>query len=131
MPDGNNTNERPNVVPGVSLLPPGGQTIAEWINPLAFAVPANETWGNAGKNIVQGPGLFQIDAALSKSIKVTEHTNLMFRIEVFNALNHVELGNPNTNFSSPSFGQITAVSNTTPIGTGSARSIQFAARFSF
>ena len=55
----------------------------------------------------------------------------MLRMEVFNLFNHPELGNPNVNFSSPSFGQITSVANTTPIGTGSARSVQFAARFTF
>jgi hypothetical protein len=131
MPDGNNTNQRPNLVPGVSLIPPGGQTINEWINPAAFAIPANETWGTAGRGIAQGPGLVQIDAALSKAIKFSEQTNLMFRMEVFNVFNHTELGNPNTNFSSPLFGQITSVSNTTPIGTGSARSVQLAARFTF
>jgi hypothetical protein len=131
MPDGNNTSQRPNVVAGQSLIPPGGQTITGWINPAAFSIPANGTWGNAGKNIVQGPGLFQIDAALSRSIKITERTSAMLRMEVFNLFNHPDLGNPNTNFSSPLFGQITSVANTTPIGTGSARSIQLAARFTF
>ena len=52
-------------------------------------------------------------------------------MEAFNVFNHPELGNPNVNLSSPSFGQILAVSNTTPVGTGTARSIQFAARFTF
>ena len=47
-------------------------------------------------------------------------------------MNRVELGSPTVNLSSPSFGQILSVSNTTPTGTGgSARSIQFAARFKF
>jgi hypothetical protein len=55
----------------------------------------------------------------------------MLRMEVFNLFNHLDPGNPNTNFSSPLFGQITLVANTTPIGTGSARSIQLAARFTF
>jgi hypothetical protein len=55
----------------------------------------------------------------------------MLRMEVFNVFNHPQLGNPNVNLSSPLFGQITTVSNTTPIGTGTARSVQFAARFSF
>jgi hypothetical protein len=131
MPDGNNTSQRPDVVAGQLLIPAGGQTITDWISPAAFSIPANETWGNAGKNSVQGPGLFQIDAALSRSIKTSERTSVMLRMEVFNLFNHAELGNPNTNFSSPSFGQITSVANTTPIGTGSARSIQLAARFTF
>ena len=52
-------------------------------------------------------------------------------MEVFNLFNHPQLGNPNVNFSSNLFGQITSIVNTTPIGTGTARSIQFAARFTF
>lgn len=73
----------------------------------------------------------QFDTALSKRINFTDRTNLMLRMEVFNVFNHPQLGNPNVNFSLPLFGQITAVSNTTPIGTGTARSVQFAARFTF
>ncbi len=131
MADGNNTEQRPNLVPGVSLTPPGGQTINNWINRAAFSVPANNTWGDAGTDILRGPGLFQIDTAISKRINITERTNLMLRMEVFNVFNHPQLGNPNVNFSSPLFGQITSISNTTPIGTGTARSVQFAARFTF
>jgi hypothetical protein len=52
-------------------------------------------------------------------------------MEAFNVFNRVELGSPNVNLSSPTFGQILSVSNTTPVGSGSARSIQFAARFTF
>ena len=131
MADGNNTDQRPNLVPGVSLIPPGGQTINDWINKAAFSTPANDTWGNAGTDIVRGPGLLQIDTAISRRINLTERTNLMLRMEVFNVFNHPQLGNPNVNFSSPLFGQITSISNTTPIGTGTARSVQFAARFTF
>jgi hypothetical protein len=131
MADGNNTNQQPNLVPGVSLIPPGGQTISEWINPKALSVPANDTWGNLGTDVARGPGLFQIDTAISRRIYIRERTNLMLRMEVFNLFNHPQLGNPNVNFSSPLFGQITSISNTTPIGTGTARSVQFAARFAF
>ena len=131
MLDGNNTNQRPNLVPGVSLIPPGGQTIAEWINPAAFAIPANKTWGNAPRDEVRGPGLFQIDAAIQRTIRITEGRDLKIRMEVFNAFNHPELGSPNVNFSSPSFGQITSVVNTSPVGSGTARTVQFAARYTF
>src|SRR6516162_631209 len=39
MADGNNLAQRPNIVPGVSLIPAGGQTINQWINPAAFSIP--------------------------------------------------------------------------------------------
>src|SRR5581483_106707 len=42
--------ERPNYVPGVSFTPAGGSTPNHWINPAAFAVPANQTFGNLGRN---------------------------------------------------------------------------------
>jgi hypothetical protein len=131
MPDGNNAGERPNIVPGVSLIPSGGQTIGHWINPAAFSIPAIGTWGNAGRALIRAPGLFQIDTAIARSIRITERTNVSLRMEAFNVFNHPELGSPTVNLSSPSFGQILSVSNTSPIGTGSARSIQLAARFTF
>jgi len=129
--DGNNAGQRPNIVPGVSLIPPGGQTISEWINPAAFSIPAKGTWGNAGRSLVRAPGLFQIDAAISRDVRITERTGVSLRMEAFNVFNHPELGSPTVNLSSPSFGQILSVSNTTPVGSGSARSIQLAARFRF
>jgi hypothetical protein len=131
LPDGNNAGQRPNLVPGVSVIPDGGQTITNWINPAAFSIPAKNTWGNAGRALIRAPGLFQIDTAIARSVRITERTNVQFRMEAFNVFNRVELGSPTVNLSSPSFGQILAVSNTTPVGSGSARSIQFAARFTF
>jgi hypothetical protein len=41
LPDGNSQNQRPDLVPGVSLTPPGGRTITQWINPAAFVLPPN------------------------------------------------------------------------------------------
>ena len=57
---------------------------------------------------------------------------LIFRADVFNVFNHPELGIPNLNISSPAtFGRITSLLNTSPIGTGGARSIQLALRLKF
>jgi len=64
-------------------------------------------------------------------VQIKERSSIQFRMEAFNVFNRVELGSPNVNLSSPTFGQILSVSNTTPVGSGSARSIQFAARFTF
>jgi hypothetical protein len=131
MIDGNNVAQRPNIVPGVSLIPPSGQTADHWINPAAFSIPAVRTWGNAGAGIIQGPGLFQFDTAIQRAIRITEGTKLSLRMETFNVFNHPQLGTPTLNFSSPAFGRITSVSNSSPIGTGTARSVQLAARFTF
>ena len=130
--DGNTTNQRPNYVGGVSLIPPTGQNINDWINIAAFTTPANGTFGNLGRDTVTGPDLFQIDAALQKDTKLNERFGLIFRADVFNVFNHPELGAPNVNISSPAtFGRITSLANTSPIGTGGARSIQLALRLKF
>jgi hypothetical protein len=132
MPDGNSANQRPNYVEGVSLAPPGGSTPNLWINPAAFAVPANETWGNLGKNAFRGPALWQIDAALQRRIALRERIALNLRAEVFNALNRAQYGNPLADISAPaSFGHITALVNTTPTGSGTPRQIEIAARLVF
>jgi hypothetical protein len=76
-------------VPGVSWREPNGQsTAAHFFNPAAFSMPAPFTFGNVGRNTVIGPGLFNLDLTMGKSIPINERLNLQFRGEVFNALNH-------------------------------------------
>jgi hypothetical protein len=132
VPDGNTSNQRPNFVLAVSPIPAGGQSINDWINIAAFATPANGVFGNEGRDTVLGPSLFQIDAALQKDTPFNERMGLIFRVDAFNVFNHPELGSPNLNVSSPAtFGRITSLENTSPIGTGGARSIQLALRLRF
>ncbi len=109
LPDGNSTSpQRPNLVPGVSLIPPGGRTPALWINPAAFSIPANGQWGNAGRNLARAPGIWQVDTALTKRNQLTERIGIEFRAEAFNLFNRSQFGLPNTNLSaSGSFGTIT------------------------
>jgi hypothetical protein len=59
--------ERPNYVYGVPLTPAGGSIPNDWINPAAFAVPANQTFGNLGRNAFRAPGISQLDLRLSSS----------------------------------------------------------------
>ena len=133
LPDGNTTSpQRPNLVPGVSLIPPGGQTPGDWINVAAFSIPANGTWGNAGRNLVRAPGAWQIDAALTKHAQITERINVEFRAEAFNLFNHAQFGLPNGNFSAAgSFGTITQPLNTGSTGTGTPRQFQLMLRLGF
>ena len=132
VPDGSTSNQRPDYVYGVSQIPMGGQNINDWININAYATPANGAWGDLGRDTVIGPRLFQIDAALQKDTRLSERMGLIFRADVFNVFNHPELGSPNLNISSPAtFGRITSLLNTSPIGTGGARSIQLSLRVKF
>jgi len=133
VPDGNTNNQRPNLVPGVSLTPPGGQTNAQWINPAAFAIPAPGTFGNAPRNVARAPGVWQVDLGLAKRILLTERLQLQFRTQTFNLFNHPQYGVPLSNLSAGPgvFGSIISTVNSGPVGTGTPRQIQFALRLSF
>lgn len=128
---GYTTNQRPNLIPGVSLIPPGGRGISHWINPAAFAPVTGSGYGNAPRNIVRGPGLWQADLALSKLIPIREFLQLEFRSEVFNLFNRAQYGLPLADFSTSTFGRIINTVNTGPVGTGTPREIQFALRLRF
>jgi hypothetical protein len=130
LPDGNNSDQRPNRVPNVSPYP-ADQTTQQWINIAAFSVPARGTWGDAGRNILRGPGLLQLDLALQKRFTIAGSRNVEFRWEAFNAINRVNLANPSTNISTAAtFGRITGPLNR-GYGTGTARQMQFMFRFNF
>ncbi len=132
VPDGNTTSQRPNLVPGVSLTPSGGSTPAQWISPLAFAVPAPGTFGSAPRNVARAPGLWQADIGLTKPILITEKVHLDLRAEAFNIFNRGQYGAPQSNFSAlSSFGAILDTVNTGPVGTGTPRQIQFMVRLGF
>jgi hypothetical protein len=130
MPDGNARNQRPDLVPGMSIYP-AHQTVNNWFNPAAFAVPAVGTWGTLGRNIGRGPGYYEIDTALEKETAVTERLAIKFRAEAFNVLNHPTYGDPASDISSPSFGVITTPLNTGATGIGTPRRIQFMLRLVF
>jgi hypothetical protein len=125
-------SERPDLVPGVPLTPPGGQSPGKWINPAAFAVPAAGTFGNASRNLVRAPSLWQADAALAKTLGSTERVWVQFRAEAFNLFNRAQYGSPQANLSSPlSFGTITTVVNSGATGSGTPRQLQLALRVRF
>lgn len=130
LPDGNNRNQRPDRVAGVDPYP-ATRTLDQRLNPAAFAVPARGTWGNAGRNILRGPGLFQVDFALQKRVAINGRRNFELRWEAFNMFNRQNLANPGTNISaSAQFGRITGPLNR-GYGTGTARQMQLMLRMNF
>ena len=132
VPDGNVlSSQRPNLVLGVPLYLDYGAT-GMWLNPAAFSVPAAGTWGNLGRDVLRAPGLFQVDMAISKKFPVRERFAVEVGVEGFNMLNHPQLAAPSANISSTSnFGHITSPVNTSPVGAGAPRQLQFLARFAF
>ncbi len=109
---------------GQPIFGPGTRTANRWFNPAAFAVPPAFTFGNTGRNAIYGPGLQELDLALSRDFGLTEHMKMQFRGEFFNALNHTNLGTPNRFVNTPQFGTITEAA--TP-----GREVQLSARVSF
>ncbi|HTQ52867.1 MAG TPA: TonB-dependent receptor [Bryobacteraceae bacterium] len=130
MLDGNTSSQRPDLVPGVSIYA-ANQTIDNWFNPAAFAVPAADTWGDLGRYTARGPGYYEIDTALQKAFPISERFALNFRAEAFNLFNHPIYDSPSGNLSSGGFGQITSILNTGAVGTGTPRRIEFALRLDF
>jgi Carboxypeptidase regulatory-like domain/TonB dependent receptor len=134
-PDGNTSDQRPDLVAGVPLYPAGGPTLAQWLNPAAFVAPANNTWGDSPRDLARGPGAWQFDLGLGKNIPLTEQSRLEFRAEFFNIFNHPQYGLPNATILVSGFGSITSTVNTTtpvsPVGSGTPREIQFALRIAF
>jgi len=131
MADGNNRNQRPDLVPGAPIYP-AEQTIDHWFNPAAFAVPAKGTWGNLGRNVARGPGYWEADVAVEKITPVGGKAKVRFRAEAFNLFNHPSFANPASNIAATSsFGRITDVLNSGPVGTGTPRRMQFMVRTDF
>jgi hypothetical protein len=118
-------NYRPNLI-GNPLLQGGGPANGlPYLDAAAFAVPTGTPFGNAGRNIARSPSFNQLDFAANKNFRLPgEHTQLQFRAEFFNFLNHTNFLPPNSNFSSgASFGKIT--------GSFDARQIQFGLKFTY
>ena len=116
---GNNL-QRPNLIGNPN---DGPHTPTQWFDTSAFALPSQFSFGNAGRNIVIGPGLVNLDLSLQKSWSVHENQNLQFRWDVFNALNHPNFNLPGRIFGAANFGVITSALD--------ARELQFALKWIF
>jgi outer membrane receptor protein involved in Fe transport len=103
------SSNRPNLVGNPNS---GPHTPQQWFNTSAFQrLTQNpnspvEQFGNEGRNVVQGPGYSNWDFSALKNIHVTEGKEFQLRGELFNFLNHTNLGLPNSDISSPTFGSI-------------------------
>lgn len=103
----------------------------QYFNPAAYVVPANGTYGNAGRDSLVGPGLAEFDASVKKLTPLAERMTLQFRVEIFNLLNHTNFGTPNEvvysaagTTLSPTAGVITSTAST-------SRQIQFGLKLLF
>ncbi|MEP6919835.1 MAG: TonB-dependent receptor [bacterium] len=113
-------NDRPNVVGDPNL---GPRSTARWFNTAAFAFPPRGNFGNAGRNILNGPGYQNVNVSLVKNTALNERFNLQFRAEAFNLFNHPNFNLPDNFLGSPTFGQITSA--------GDPRHLQFGLKLLF
>ena len=113
-------NDRPNVTGNTAASNAGP---GQWFNTAAFSMPAYGTFGNAGRNILEGPGYQNVNLALLKQVALPGRARLQLRAEAFNLLNRTNFDLPDNFFGSPTFGQI--------LSAGSPRHIQFGARLMF
>ena len=108
---------RPNLVGDPEVADPSDE---RWFDRTAFAIPVN-SFGNSERNAYRAPAFWNIDLGLQKNIPLPDNRRLELRIEVFNALNHINLGNPDVRIDQPTAGRITSMN-------GIPRQVQFGVR---
>jgi hypothetical protein len=122
----NGAGARADVVAGVNPYP-AVQTLQQWFNPAAFSIPPASCYcyGDGGRDVLTGPRAANVDLTAAKRFRITETSNLTFRTEFFNALNHPQFAIPgNTTIGSNGVGSISATART-------SRQIQLALRLVF
>ncbi len=122
----NTGDPRPNRI-GNGNLPSDQRNIQHWFDQSAFISPPQYLYGNAGRNVLIGPGAANVDLSLFKRFALSrlhEGTELQFRVEGFNIFNHPQFGQPNARVDLPVGGSITSLS--TPM-----RQLQFGLKLLF
>ena len=113
-------NQRPNRIAGGELSNP---TPDRWFNTSAFQFAPRGSFGNSGRNILEGPGFQNVNFSLLKTTRLKEGLDLQFRAEAFNLLNHPNFDLPDNFLGSPTFGRI--------LSAESPRHIQFGIKLLF
>jgi hypothetical protein len=107
-------NDRPDLIGNPRLSSP---TASAWFNTAAFQLQPFGTFGSAGRNVLEGPGLAVFNMSVVKHFEWNERLRLQFRSEFFNLFNRTNYDLPDSFLGSPTFGQITSA--------GAPRHIQF------
>jgi hypothetical protein len=116
---------RPNVN-GNPMAPESSRSITNWFNRDAVVIPTDlsQPFGNAARNSVRGPRVWQVDMVFSKRVAMPwQNSHVELRLEVFNLTNRVNFRAPNGNRSAAGFGTITS--------TYDPRQLQLGAKFVF
>ncbi len=119
-----------NVGPGAEGLPnlvgdpEGPKTVEAWYNTAAFEQVPSGTFGNAGRNILRGPGWVTFDMSLQRRIDVTSRVNATLRWDIFNLFDRANFGLPERNIASANAGVISTLA-------GDPRVMQLSVRVGF
>jgi hypothetical protein len=112
--------DRPDVIADSHVSEP---SLSRWFNTAAFRANALGTFGNSGRNNIQGPGGLTFDMALLRRFSVTERHKIEARAEAFNILNHPVFNNPRTSLTDSNIGRI--------LTSNDPRIMQFALKYIF
>lgn len=105
--------QRPNLTgdPKLDTGRPRDERMARYFDPTKYVLPPLGSYGDAGRNSLIGPGDWNLDFALFKKFRLRETLELQYRWEMFNALNHANLGMPRSNISAARPAQIDTTSD--------------------
>jgi hypothetical protein len=112
--------DRPNVVHDWHIASP---SLEQWFDITAFTPNAAFTFGNAGRNLLPGPGVVNLDCAIYKEFGIMERFRAQLRAESFNVTNTPQFNPPNVAVGNPTLGQIN--------GAGGPRNMQFGLKVIF
>jgi hypothetical protein len=118
----NGTASRPDRIASGNLS--SGQSIRNWFDVTAFTTPAPFTYGNAGRDILFGPGRVNFDMSLFKDIPIRDQLKIQFRAEAFNIFNTPQFGLPNGSIGNTQAPMINSI-------VGNPRQLQVALRLQF
>jgi len=115
---------RPDVTGPITII----GSVDRWFDTSVFSPVAG--FGNLGRNVVIGPGFKNTDFSIMRNAELGEKIRMQFRVEMFDLLNHANLGQPGNMVGTPGFGRIT---NTRfPTGeSGSSRQMQLGVKLVF
>jgi len=129
-----NTQTADQILPEVEIL--GGHGVGQpYFAPLAFAAVTDVRFGTSGRNILRGPGVFNLDGSVFRDFRMTERYILQLRLETFGVTNTPQFSNPGntvSNMTRNADGSVRALNGYTEItGAVGERVLRFAAKFTF
>jgi hypothetical protein len=113
-------NDRPHYLRNARLDAPSPE---RWFDTTAFEIPARGNFGNAGRNVLDGPGLATVNFSIVKNMNISEALAAQIRFETFNLFDRANFDLPDNFVGSPAFGRISSAQN--------PRHIQFGLKFLF